>query len=121
MKAILVDDEPIMLRSFIRNSAGIPDLEIVAQFQSAEEAITYAKNSTFDLAFVDLVLPQINGVTLASMLRTINPKLLVVFISAHIDSVQIPEDQPADFYLSKPYHKVIIEDMMQKLKAKQSD
>ena len=61
MRAILVDDEPIMLRSFMRNSTDIPQLDVVAQFQSAEEAIAYAKENPFELALLDVCLPGMNG------------------------------------------------------------
>ena len=80
MRAILVDDEPIMLRSFMRNSADIPQLDVVAQFQSAEEAIAYAKENPFELALLDVCLPGMNGIDLAVELRKIYPRLLVVFI-----------------------------------------
>lgn len=116
MQAILVDDEPIMLRSFIRNSAGIPDLNIVAQFQSAEEAISYAESNAFDLALLDVVLPQMNGIELAIKLRELHPELLIVFISAHDESLQLPTDLKPNCCISKPYNKSTIEAMVQKIK-----
>lgn len=47
MRAIIVEDEPIMLKSFMRNSAGVPELNVVAQFQNAEDALRYAEQNTF--------------------------------------------------------------------------
>ena len=44
MRAIIVDDEPLMLRRFVRLSEGIEDLQIAEQFQSAEAALRYAEN-----------------------------------------------------------------------------
>lgn len=63
MRTILVDDEPIMLRSFMRNSTGVPDLDVVAQFQNGEDAIAYAEHNTFDIALLDIVLPKMSGIT----------------------------------------------------------
>lgn len=88
MRAILVDDEPIMLKSFMRNSAGISELNVVAQFQNAEDALAFAKENTFELALLDVQLPQMNGIELAVKLREIHPELLVVFISAYNEYVR---------------------------------
>lgn len=75
MRAILVDDEPIMLKSFMRNSAGIPELNVIAQFQNAEDALTFAGENTFELALLDVRLPQMNGIELAVKLRELHPEL----------------------------------------------
>lgn len=73
MRAILVDDEAVMLRSFIRNSEGIQDLNVIAQFQSSKAALDYAKNNIFELALLDICLPEMNGIELAAKLREIYP------------------------------------------------
>ena len=39
MRAIIVDDEQIMLRSFMRLSKGISNLNVIAQFENPEEAL----------------------------------------------------------------------------------
>lgn len=117
MRTILVDDEPIMLRSFVRNSTGIPDLEVVAQFQNGEDAIAYAKHNTFDIALLDIVLPKMSGIELATQLRAIHPDLLIVFISAHGESVQFPTDLKPVCCIPKPYNRSTIEAMMEKVKA----
>ena len=69
MRAILVDDEPIMLRSFMRNSADIPELSVIAQFESSEDALAYAKENPFELALLDIQMPKMNGIDLAVKLR----------------------------------------------------
>ena len=83
MKAIIVDDEPIMIRRFVRLSADIPDLNIVAQFESAGEALEYAKTDPVEAAFLDVAMPVVNGVELAKQLRSVRPDILIVFVSAY--------------------------------------
>lgn len=115
MRAILVDDEPIMLKSFMRNSAGIPELNVIAQFQNAEDALTFAGESTFELALLDVRLPQMNGIELAVKLREIHPELLVVFISAYDEYVRDSNQIGGDYYIVKPYKKETIEMMVKKM------
>lgn len=115
MRAILVDDEEILLRSFVRNSAGIPAFNVVAQFQDGESALEYAKHNSFEMAVLDVCMPKMNGIELAVELRKIYPKLLIVFASAFDDYVRDSNQIGADYYLVKPYKKEIIEMMVQKM------
>lgn len=115
MRAILVDDEPIMLKSFMRNSAGISELNVVAQFQNAEDALAFAKENDFELALLDVQLPQMNGIELAVKLRELHPELLVVFISAYDEYVRDSNRIGGDYYIVKPYKKETIEMMVKKM------
>jgi two-component system, LytTR family, response regulator len=115
MRAILVDDEAIMLRSFMRNSAGIPQLNVVAQFQSAEEAIAYAEENVFELALLDVCLPGMDGIELAVRLRELYPSLLVVFISAFDEYIRNFNEIGGDYYIVKPYKKETIQMMVEKM------
>ena len=115
MRAILVDDEAIMLRSFMRNCDGIPELNVVAQFQSSEDALAYAKDNAFELALLDICLPEMNGIELAGKLREIYPNLLIVFISAYDEYIRDFNEVGGDYYIVKPYKKSTIENMMEKM------
>ncbi len=115
MRAIMVDDEAIMLRSFMRYSEGIPQLKVVAQFQSSEEALAYAQDNEFELALLDVRMPGMDGIELAVKLREIYPKLLVVFISAHDDYVRDFNEIGGDYYILKPYKKETIQMMVDKM------
>lgn len=115
MRAIVVDDEPIMLRSFMRNSADISELTVVGQFQDAEEAIAYAEENTFELAILDVRLPKMDGIQLAVKLRELHPELLVVFISAYDEYVRDSNAIGGDYYIVKPYKKETIEMMVKKM------
>lgn len=115
MRAILVDDEAIMLRSFMRNCEGVADLEVVAQFQNSEDALIYAKDHVFELALLDICLPEMNGIELAGKLREIYPGLLIVFISAYDEYIKEFNEVGGDYYILKPYKKSTIENMMEKM------
>ena len=43
MRAIVVDDEPMMLKSFLRLSSGIEDLQVLSTFEAPEDAIEFVK------------------------------------------------------------------------------
>ncbi|MBP5661775.1 MAG: response regulator [Clostridia bacterium] len=105
MRAIVVDDEPLMLRRFVRLGQGIKDLNIVGSFESAEKALAYAGENPVDAAFVDVAMPIINGITLAKKLREIRPDVLIVFVSAYDDYLWDFNQIGGDYYIIKPYSR----------------
>lgn len=115
MRAILVDDEPLMLRSFMRCSAEIPELDVIAQFENPERALAYARENAFELALLDIQMPKMNGIDLAVRLRELYPELLVVFISAYDEYVRDSNAIGGDDYIVKPYKKETIERMVKKM------
>lgn len=116
MRAIVVDDESIMIRQFMRLSAGIPDLNVVAQFEDPGEAISYVMNNPIELAILDVHLPCMDGIKLAEKLREMQPKLLIVFISAYDEYVGRCNQIGGDYYILKPYKRKTLEKMMDNMR-----
>ena len=88
MRAIVVDDEKLMLNSFLRLSSGIPDLQVLGTFEKPEDALAYAKDQLIDIAFLDVKMPGMNGIELAGKLRELRPDILIVFISAYDEYIR---------------------------------
>ena len=116
MRAIVVDDEQIMLNSFLRHASGIPDLEIIGQFQKPEEALHYAQEHTVDLAFLDVKMPGMNGIELAGKLRENKPDILIVFISAFDEYIRDSNRIGGDYYIVKPYKTETLEIAMERIR-----
>ena len=79
------------------------DIELVAQAGSLVEARAQAACSEFDVAVVDLGLPDGNGLDLIPELRRANPDVGVLVLSANLDPAG-PERNPeagADEILDK--------------------
>ena len=116
MRAIIVDDEPLMLKRFARLSADIEGLSIVGQFESANEALSFAKDNAFEAAFLDVAMPGTNGIELAKELRNIHPDVIIVFVSAYDEYIWDFNQIGGDYYILKPYNKETIEMTMKKLR-----
>ena len=116
MRAIIVDDEPLMLKRFVRLSSDIADLNLVGAFDSAQEALAFAEGNLFEAAFLDIVMPVKNGITLARGLKEIRPGIIIVFVSAHDDYLSDFNQVGGDYYIVKPYSREIIEMTMKKLR-----
>ena len=116
MRAIIVDDEPVMLKRFARLAAEIPDLNVVGQFESAEKALNYAAEQFFEAAFLDVAMPIKNGVQLAKELRLIRPDVIIVFVSAYDNYLWDFNQIGGDYYILKPYNKETLEMAMERLR-----
>jgi len=116
MRAIIVDDEPLMLRRFVRLSAGIPDLHIAGQFDSAQAALDYVKETPVELAFLDVSMPVIDGIELAKRLREIRADILIVFVSAYDTYLWDFNQIGGDYYIVKPYTRETLEMVMDRLR-----
>lgn len=116
MRAIIVDDEPLMLRRFTRLATEIDDLNIVGQFESAQKALAFAEGHPFEAAFLDVAMPIKNGVELAKELRKIRPDILIVFVSAYDEYLWDFNQIGGDYYILKPYNKDTLEMTMERLR-----
>ena len=99
MRCIIVDDEPIAregLEVFIRSN---PGLELIDSFESAESASTVIKTNQVDLVFLDIEMPEINGLEFA---RTIPQTTLIIFTTAYSEYALDSYEVDALDYLVKP-------------------
>lgn len=83
---MLVEDQPDF-RAFVALLLGREsDLEVVAQAGSLAEARSHAAKTGFDVAVLDLGLPDGNGADLIRDLRETNDGVAVLILSAGLDS-----------------------------------
>ena len=57
MKAIIVDDEFLMIRKFVRLTGDIEDLTIVGEFDNGEDAVKFVSENSVQAAFLDIEMP----------------------------------------------------------------
>ena len=68
LSCIIVDDEPLavkLLESFVNKT---PDLELLGSYTDSVEAINAVRNLQPNLLFLDIQMPDLNGMQLAHML-----------------------------------------------------
>lgn len=88
-RVMLVEDQPDFRRLMVALLDRQPDLEVVAQAGSLTEAREHAADVRFDVAVLDLGLPDGNGADLISDLRGSNPDVAVLILSASLDPASL--------------------------------
>jgi len=104
MRILLVDDEEDFSDSLsegLRNEGYVVDIAL-----NGEEALFLYDLYPYDLALLDLNLPDTDGLVLCENFRSKNPKVLICILSARGEVFERIDglDQGADDYLSKPIH-----------------
>ena len=106
LSCIIVDDEPLavkLLESFV---AKTPELQLLASFTDSVEAINAVKEQKPDLLFLDIQMPDLNGMELAHM---IPPTTRVIFTTAFKEYAFESYEVSALDFLLKPirYNKFL--------------
>jgi len=81
LRVLLVDDEPDML-ALLQAVVVAESWEVVGRATSGADAIRVAERIEPDVAIVDYRMPEMDGLELASRLKSIWPQIVVVMFSA---------------------------------------
>lgn len=115
MRVIVIDDEPLALESMVRMLKRL-DVEVAAAFQNPLEALKPDLWRDVEAAFVDIDMPGMNGLELASRLQTYDSALEVVFVTAYDQYAVKAFDIAAADYLIKPVRSVRLEKTLERLR-----
>ena len=99
IKCIVIDDEPLAIKVLEQHILKVPDLELVATFQSPIEAIEVLKDSDISLLFLDIQMPVLTGI---DFVKTTNLNAKVVFTTAYRDYAIESFELDVIDYLLKP-------------------
>lgn len=100
---LLVDDEPVICDTLC--SILEEDGYKVETAKTGEEAINLAKENNFNVALLDLKLPDMDGMEVLHELRQINPVLCAIIITAYptTESAIRAIQEEAYEYITKPF------------------
>ena len=102
MIAMAVDDEALMLRALVRAITVSPDIREVISFSDCEKALDYAKENPISVAFLDINMRGMGGLTLAEKIVSVCPNCKIVFCTGY-EEYAIPAFKlHASGYLMKP-------------------
>ncbi len=100
MNCIIVDDEPLARDILIEFTAKVPFLEMKASCQNGYEALEILQKEKIDLVFLDIQMPDMNGIQLY---ESLNYRPLVIFTTAYSNYAVTGFDLDAVDYLVKPF------------------
>ncbi len=100
INCVAIDDEPRALQVIENHVARIDFLSLAATFTDPFEGVAYVNENEVDLVFLDINMPDIDGLTL---LKNLLRRPLIIFTTAHSEyAIQSYEVEAVD-YLLKPF------------------
>jgi two-component SAPR family response regulator len=102
MKAICVDDEARTLQYTVDQCRKLAQMDSVEGFTEALAALEWLKNNSVDIAFLDIDMPDMDGITLAARIKEIHPNTAIVFVTAYKQFAYDAMSVRPSGYLLKP-------------------
>jgi NarL family two-component system response regulator LiaR len=103
ISVLLVDDHTVFREATAELVNHQPDMEVVGQVGTGEEAISLAKNQLPDVIVLDIAMPRGNGLAVTKEIVKTCPNTNILILSAHQDSDHVISllEAGALSYLSK--------------------
>ena len=102
MIAIAVDDEVLMLGALVAAIKASPDIAEVTKFSACEDALEFVKENPVDVAFLDINMRGMGGLTLAEKILSACPDCKIVFCTGYEEYALPAFKLHASGYLMKP-------------------
>lgn len=99
IRCIALDDEPLALQIIAQYCNKIPFVQLEKTFTNPDEAEAYLKNNAIDLLFLDIQMPDINGL---EFYKNLTQKPAVIFTTAFKDYAIEGFNVDAIDYILKP-------------------
>lgn len=115
MKCIIVDDEATARAIMEELCSNFPDLEVVAQFPNALEALKYLNQNEVDVIFLDIHMPLLTGIDFIQTVK--NPPKVVFTTSDKEFAIEAFEYDFILDYLVKPVRHDRFQKTIDKLKG----
>ena len=121
MKILVADDHKTIVDGIILDLTDIhPDAEIVGAFKS-KDILDACLNNQFDVIFLDIDMPQANGIDIAKRVLDKYPRTNIIYITGYEKYAVESYETNASTFLLKPITKKAIEKALDNLRFPISD
>lgn len=114
---VLVEDETLIINSLERHIKSIdPSFKIVAKCRNGEEALFFLKQNSAHLVMTDIMMPIMDGLTLAKNIQEGYPNMLTIVLTGYADFNYARAALKSDVfdYLLKPVNPDELTDSLSK-------
>ena len=116
---VLVVDDVQVMRSLLISSLRSLNITNVQEAHNAQSALQIFAKGKIDIVFLDINMPDINGLELIKQLRSMNPSVFIIMVSGEssLDNVKQSIALGAKGFIVKPYTSGRIKAMIDKYKT----
>lgn len=117
MRIVIVDDEhlPLTRLKTLLEKCGIPEIDIVGEFTDSLEVIDKIETLRPDVVFLDIVMPDLDGLALGEKIQELLPNVEIVFTTGFDQYAIDAFNLHAIDYLLKPVQKLRLNKTLERL------
>lgn len=116
LKILIVEDDPQMRLILSKALQSIPDVQIVGEAGTGTQAVEKMVELEPDVVFMDIDLPEKDGITTAKEILDINPDIFLIFATGYSQYMPEAFELYAFDYLMKPFQIERIRETIRKIK-----
>ncbi len=102
MRAICVDDDELILELTVSMCNKQPCIDETVGFTDSAKALEWVRENTLDVAFLDIDMTGMDGITLAGKIKEIRPDVDIIFLTGHKEYALDAFSLHASGYMLKP-------------------
>lgn len=121
MKILIVDDEELARSRLQRMLTSIDNSYDILHAMNATEALSAVDEESYDLIFLDVNMPGMNGLELGYEIKYANPNSAIIFQTAYEEHALKAFDIGAVGYLVKPYSIEQLQQTLQRVAIKRDE
>lgn len=103
LKVIVVDDEKNMRFILKKALSKFPQVEVIGEAANGKDALDLVETLKPDGVFMDVEMPNMDGIEAAKLMLDIKPKIMLIFITAHQQYMPQAFELYAFDYMVKPF------------------
>jgi two-component system response regulator NreC len=88
---LLADDHPFILRGIAEHLRRAPDIEVVAEATTGQEAVEKARELRPDVVIMDLVMPGIGGIEAIRRIHALDPRIKTLALTGESEAEALLE------------------------------
>ena len=91
------------------------EISLEKEFENNIDSLIYLQENKVDVVFLDINMPELDGMSLGKILTKLNPNIKIIFITAYRDYAAEAFEIKAFDYLLKPYSEKRITEVLNNL------
>ena len=124
LKVVIADDNEKMVDVIKEVINDEPDMEVVGTAANGEETINIIKNTSPDVVLLDIIMPQLDGISVMQRIRDdktcVSPAFIIISAVGMEDVTEDAFDKGAAYYIMKPFDYTQILDRIKSVRNRRN-